>query len=125
MNIPKNFHQELLGLYDEVKATFEQLNAIQSALDRKVSDHYHIIERSNFDVEQGHHFACQLKETLQHRRVIKDEMARLMPVFNMLRSEVGKVDEQYNRAVRKGFELKESLNVTLGIEEVLAAIDVG
>jgi hypothetical protein len=46
-----------------------------------------------------------------------------MPVYNMLRSEVGKVDEQYNRAVRKGYELKQSLNVTLGIAEVLAAID--
>ncbi|WP_223592769.1 hypothetical protein [Neobacillus bataviensis] len=67
----------------------------------------------------------QLKETLQYRRVIKDELAKLMPVYNMLRAEVGKVNEQYDWAIRKGYELRQSLNVTLGIEEVLAALDVG
>jgi hypothetical protein len=125
MNIPENHFEKLHGLYDEVKASFEHLNGLQSALDRKVSDIYHDIERFDFDIEQGNQYAKKLKETLQYRRVIKDEMARLMPVYNMLRAEVGKVEIQYNRAVSKGYELKQSLNVTLGIEEVLAAIDVG
>lgn len=125
MNIPENYFEKLHGLYDEVKASFERLNGLQSAWDRKVSEHYHMIEKSEFDVAQGHKFACQLKETLQFRRVVKDEMARLMPVYNMLRSDIGKVEEQYDRAVRKGYEIKESLNVTLGIEEVLTALDVG
>jgi hypothetical protein len=123
MNIPENYFEKLLGLNDEVNETFKSLNCIQSALDRKISDIYHDIERSEFDIAQGNEYAKRLKETLQFRRVVKDEMARLMPVYNMLRSEVGKVDEQYNRAVRKGYELKQSLNVTLGIAEVLAAID--
>jgi hypothetical protein len=125
MNIPENYFEKLLGLNDEVNETFKSLNCIQSALDRKISDIYHDIERSEFDIAQGNEYAKRLKETLQYRRVIKDEMARLMPVYNMLRAEVGKVDEQYHRAVRKGYELKQSLNVTLGIEEVLAALDVG
>jgi hypothetical protein len=125
MNIPENYFEKLHGLNEEVNETFKNLNCLQSALDRKISDIYHDIERSEFDIAQGNEYAKRLKETLQYRRVIKDELARLMPVYNMLRSEVGKVDEQYNRAVRKGYELKQSLNVTLGIEEVLAAIDVG
>ena len=124
MNIPENYFEKLHGLYDEVKDAYENLNCMQSALDRKVSDIYHEIEKSEFDIVQGNDFAKQLKQTLQYRRVIKDELARLMPVYNMMKNEVGKVDEQYNRAIRKSYEIKESLNVTMGIEDVLAAVSV-
>ncbi|MEO2074847.1 MAG: hypothetical protein ABGX20_05570 [Bacillus sp. (in: firmicutes)] len=125
MNIPQNYFEKLLGLNEEVNEAFKSLNCLQSALDRKIAEIYHQIEANEFDIAQGNEYAKKLKETLQYRRVIKDEMARLIPVYNMLRAEVGKVNEQYDRAVRKGFELKQSLNVTLGIEEVLAAIDAG
>lgn len=125
MNIPENYFEKLHGLYDEVKASYEQLNGLQSAFDRKVSDIYHDIEKSEFDIVQGNDYAIKLKETLQHRRIIKDELARLMPVYKMLRAEFGKVDEQHTRAMWKSCEIRQSLNVTLGIEEVLAAIDAG
>ena len=123
MNIPENYFEKLLGLNEEVNEAFKGLNCLQSALDRKISDIYHDIEKSEFDIAQGNEYARQLKETLQYRRVIKDELAKLMPVYNMLRTEVGKVSEQHDRAIRKGYELRQSLNVTLGIEEVLAALD--
>lgn len=125
MIVPENYLQKLLELNDEVNEAFKNLNCLQSALDRKISDIYHQIEANEFDIAQGNEYAKKLKETLQYRRVIKDEMARLMPVYNMMRAEVGKVNEQYDRAVRKGYELRQSLNVTLGIHEVLAAIEAG
>lgn len=115
---------KLQQLYTEVRASFNKLNKLQSALDMRVSEIYHEIEKAEFTVAEGHEFARQLKETLQMRRVVKQEMALLMPTYNMLREQTGRVDEQYSRAVRKSYAIQESLNVTMGIDEVFAAMDV-
>lgn len=115
---------KLQQLYTEVRASFNKLNKLQSALDVKVSEIYHEIEKAEFSVEEGHEYARKLKETLQMRRVVKQEIALIMPTYNMLREQTGRVDEQYSRAVRKNFAIQESLNVTMGIDEVFAAMDV-
>lgn len=115
---------KLQQLYTEVRAFHNKLNKLQSALDQKVSALYHELEKSEFSVAEGHEFARKLKETLQMRRVVKQEIALIMPVYNMLKDQTGRVDEQYSRAVRKTFAIQESLNVTMGIDEVLAAMDV-
>ena len=115
---------KLQQLYTEVRASYNKLNKLQSALDRKVSDIYHDLERREFSVAEGHEIARTLKETLQMRRVVKQEIALIMPTYNMLREHTGRVDEQYSRAVRKNFAIQENLNVTMGIDEVYAAMDV-
>ncbi|MFE4524011.1 hypothetical protein ACFRCQ_18195 [Cytobacillus firmus] len=115
---------KLQQLYTEVRASYNKLNKLQSALDRKVSDIYHDLERREFSVEEGHEIARTLKETLQYRRVVKDELGLLVPVYNMLKEQTGRVDEQYSRAVRRSYAIRENLNVTMGIDEVFAAMDV-
>lgn len=115
---------KLQQLYTEVRAFHNKLNKLQSALDQKVSALYHELEKSEFSIAEGNEFARKLKETLQMRRVVKQEIALIMPVYNMLREQTGRVDEQYSRAVRKTFAIQESLNVTMGIDEVFAAMDV-
>ncbi|MFD5851109.1 hypothetical protein ACFWGC_13040 [Cytobacillus pseudoceanisediminis] len=124
MSISVNYFEKFQELYNEVKISYEKLNKLQSALDRKVSDIYHDIERTEFNIVQGHEIARTLKETLQQRRVVKEELALLFPVYNMLMEHSGRVDEQYNRAVRRSYSIKENLKVTMGIDEVLVALEV-
>lgn len=124
MSISVNYFDKFQELYVEVKASYEKLNKLQSALDRKVSDIYHDIERTEFNIVQGHEIARTLKETLKQRRVVKEELALLFPVYNLLTEHSGRVDEQYNRAVRRSYSIKENLKVTMGIDEVLAALEV-
>lgn len=115
---------KLQQLYTEVRAFHDKLNKMQSALDSKVSALYHELEKSEFSIAEGQEFTRTLKETLQMRRVVKQEIALIMPVYNMLKEQTGRVDEQYSRAVRRTFAIQESLNVTMNITEVFAAMDV-
>ncbi|MGG4467230.1 hypothetical protein ABER68_04225 [Paenibacillus alvei] len=118
----ENYYEKLVGLYEETKATYDKLNGLQSALDKKVSSIYHEIEKSEFDPEGGHTYALKLKETLQYRRVIKDTLQQVSPVYNMLKNNMETVEERYTRAVAKGYELRESLNVRMTVDEVLELI---
>lgn len=124
MSISVNYFEKFQELFVEVKTSYEKLNKLQSALDRRVSDIYHDIERTEFNIVQGHEIARTLKETLQQRRVVKEELALLFPVYNLLMEHSGRVDEQYNRAVRRSYSIKENLKVTMSIAEVLASLDV-
>ncbi|RVT62783.1 hypothetical protein [Niallia taxi] len=118
----ENYYEKLVGLYEETKAAYDKLNGLQSALDRQVSRIYHDIEKSEFDLEKGNEYALRLKETLQNRRVVKDELKKLAPVYRMLRDNVSWVEEQYTKVVAKSYELKASLNVTKTINGVLSDI---
>jgi hypothetical protein len=124
MNLSENHFNNMHVLYQDTKETFMKLNKLQSALDRKVSEIYHIVEKSDFNMAEGNEFARQLKETLQYRRVVKDELARLAPVYNMLREQVAIVDEQYDRACRKSYEIRQRLNVSMGLEQVFEVYSV-
>lgn len=123
MSISGDYYAKLHALNSDVMATYEKLRGLQSALDRKVSAIYHEIEKSEFDEAGGNSFAKQLKITLQHRRVVKDELIRLGPVYHMFRSEIDKVDDLYKRNARKSTEITKSLNVTMAIEDVLATLE--
>jgi predicted nucleic acid-binding Zn-ribbon protein len=125
MKLSEKFYDEIHGLYSEVRAAYEKLNGLQSALDRAVSSIYHDIEKSGeFSEAEGNNFAKHLKVTLQQRRVVKDELVRLQPVYQLLKSEIGKMDDQYDRAVRKSSAITQSLNMTMDIEDVFTALEV-
>ncbi|OHX42350.1 hypothetical protein [Cytobacillus oceanisediminis] len=119
----ETYFDKLSALYADTKTQFERLNGLQSALDRKVSEIYHIVEKTDFNLTEGHELARKLKETLQQRRVIKQEIALLMPVYQSLKEQMAKIEEQHNRAVRKSCEIKDTLNVTLDLTQVLAAVE--
>lgn len=118
----ENYYEKLVGLYEETKAAYDKLNGLQSALDKNLSSIYHEIEKSEFDSDGGHSYALKLKETLQYRRVIKDTLQQVSPVYNMLKNNMETVEVRYTRAVAKGYELRESLNVRMTVDEVLELI---
>ncbi|WP_162272003.1 hypothetical protein [Cytobacillus oceanisediminis] len=112
-------------LHAYVKDSHETLNRFQSVLDKQLAQAYHDIERSGeFDMAEGNKHAKKLKEILTNRRLVKDELARLQPVYNFLRHEVEKTSEQYQRAVRRSYELRQELNVTEDLGRVYAAFGV-
>lgn len=125
VSIAEKYYDQIHGLYSEIRESFDKLNGLQSALDRKVSSIYHEIESSgNFSESEGNNYAQQLKLTLQQRRVVKDELKRLSPVYQMLRSEIGEMDDRYGKAVRKSAELSQSLNMTMNLEEVFSTLQI-
>lgn len=116
----ETYFAELTQLTTDVKAAYQRLNSLQSALDKEVSALYHDLERS--DAIDSGEFVRKLKETLVRRRVVKDEMIRLSPVYNMLRNQYGTVEAQYERSVRTSSEVRTQLNSTLSITQVMEAI---
>lgn len=121
-NIAEECFYRLQELHAYVKESHETLNRFQSVLDKQLAQAYHDIERSGeFDVAEGNNYAQKLKEILTNRRLVKDELARLSPVHNFLRDEVDKTSEQYQRAVRRSYELRQELNVTGDLERVFVA----
>lgn len=122
MNIAEECFNKLQELHAYVKESHETLNRLQSVLDRQLADAYHDIERSgDFDMVEGNKYARKLKEILTHRRLVKDELARLYPVYNFLRDDVDRTSEQYQRAVTRSFDLRQELNVTDDLERVFVA----
>lgn len=121
MNYNANIHYDnLSALNSEVKAARDQLNALQSALDRKVADIYHEIERKELlSMSESHSIMSELKKTLEHRRVIKDELKRLDPLFYFLRDNIPSIESQYEKAKRKSFEIREQLNAQLTIDDII------
>lgn len=118
----ENYYEKLVGLYEETKTAYDKLNGLQSALDKKVSRLYHDLEANDFGPEEMQDFAVRLKETLQYRRVIKDSLQTVAPVYTTLRDNIETVEERYTKAVAKGYELRESLNVRMDIDQVLELI---
>ncbi|MCA1319785.1 hypothetical protein LC085_07645 [Bacillus tianshenii] len=125
MSYGQQYYAELKKLQSEVSEAFTRLNTLQSALDKEVSRIYHDIEKlETMDAEQSYIIMRDLKETLLHRRVVKDEVKRLQPIYNMLRSQTGQVDEQFARAMKTSFEIRRQLNTTASIDDVLASMGV-
>lgn len=119
----ENYFEKLQALHTEMRDAHAKLSKLQSVFDRRLSDCYHDLERKNdFSVEEGNYIARRMKETLDKRRCVKDELARLGPVYNTLSAEMKRIEELYSRASRKSYELRQSLNVTMDIEEVYASI---
>lgn len=124
-NIAEECFYRLQELHAYVKDSHETLNRFQSVLDKQLAQAYHDIERSGeFDMAEGNKHAKKLKEILTNRRLVKDELARLQPVYNFLRHEVDRTSEQYQRAVRRSYELRQELNVTEDLGRVYAAFGV-
>jgi hypothetical protein len=120
-----NYYEKLTELFNEMKAQFEQLNTLQSAFDKRVSALYHELEKAgDLDVAEGHAFAETLQDTLRRRRVVKQEIALMLPTYLTLKDQIGKIEEHHTRALRKTFEIKDSLNVTMELSDVLQAIDM-
>lgn len=119
MNLSESCFVKLEALCQEVRESHEKLNKAQSAVDRHISDIYHSVERAEeFTVEEGDAIARKLKEALHKRRLVKDELARLYPVYDIFRNGIGEVDANYRRSVRKSFNREQAIKAQVNLGDI-------
>lgn len=119
MSNSQSYFDALLALREEVVAAFKLLNRKQSELDRQVSAIYHEIEKCELDVDSGFAAAVLLQDVLRRRRVVKDEISHMAPLYKFLSDQTGALIDNYQKRVEKSEEIRRNLNVTLTLEEVI------
>lgn len=122
MSLSKSYFDRYSALFAEIKTACERLSALQSTYDKKVSNIYHKIESQEFGIPDGYKLARELKHVLQERRIIKDELVKVRSIYSLLEKQNTRINEHYNRAEQKSYELRQELNTTLSAEEVLAEL---
>jgi hypothetical protein len=113
------FYEQLDRLYREVTRFYNELNKHQSRYDKELSALYHELEKAELTPTSGYEFALKLQDVLRKRRVVKDEMARLQPIYNYVAQTFYTLQKQIERAISQSKRVRKSLNVTLSINEVL------
>ena len=68
------------GIITETLLKQEEMRGMESLLDRKISDLYHILEFSNFNAYEGYLIAKKMQDTLKERREVKNELTTLEKV---------------------------------------------
>ncbi|MFC7063967.1 hypothetical protein [Halobacillus seohaensis] len=116
------YFEEFTKIHEKVVTRFEQLNAAQSELDKALAREYHELERrdDDYSTADGYEMSKRIKTILNRRRIVKDELVRLQPMYCLLQKNYGQVVEDYRKRSEKGDQLKQSLNATMSIEEVMA-----
>lgn len=120
MSNSQTYFDALLALREEVVAAFTTLNRKLSELDRQINAIYHEIEGRELDADSGFAAAVLLQDTLRKRRVVKDEVASMAPLFKFLSDHTGALVENYHKRTAKSEEIRRNLNITLTLEEVIA-----
>ena len=113
------FYEQLERLYRDVTRFYNELNKHQSRYDKELSALYHELEKIELTPTSGYEFALKLQDVLRKRRVVKDEMARLQPIYNYVAQTFYTLQKQIERAISQSKRVRKSLNVTLSINEVL------
>lgn len=120
MSNSKTYFDALLSLREEINVAHETLNRKQSELDRQVSAIYHDIETRDLDTDSGYSAAVNLQEALRRRRVVKDEIACLSPLYQFLNDHTDALIKDYRKRTRKSEEFRLTWNVTFTLEEVIS-----
>ncbi|MEG9297035.1 hypothetical protein V6B33_11265 [Mangrovibacillus sp. Mu-81] len=117
-------HCKIVDLQTEVKDTYRKLNMMLSALDKRISELYHSLERTPPDDVDAIAFTSQLKAVLERRRVVKDERARLKLFNGLAGHSLREIELNYDRALQASFEIRQDFHVELTLEEVAAEMGV-
>lgn len=115
------FFDQIVEIHGRVEREFRKLMELQSKYDRMLSEKYHELEGAKFNVVNGYRFAKEIQTILKKRRVVKGEVAKLLPIRNAL-SDVQGLNEKYQRAVKKNNEIREQVNATMTIEDLLGGL---
>lgn len=123
MSLAKGYYDRLQMLVNDIQASYDRLNKLQSVYDKKVSAIYHDIEKADLSKEgAGQECAVMLQKTLHERRAVKDEFMKVQSIQRFIVKGMPAVTEYYSKAVNAGYEVRSSLNSNLPIEEVLASL---
>ncbi|KMJ58098.1 hypothetical protein AB685_14935 [Bacillus sp. LL01] len=125
MSYGERYYTQIKQLQSESLEVFDTLRGLVSELDRRLADIYHAIEVLD-DVEsaEGIKAMHDLKETLTYRRIAKEEVRTLSPIYCLFNDSGEKLDERYGRASRGSTRIKRQLNAKMTIEEVFEALNV-
>ena len=74
----KNYSEQLLGIYSDIKHDFEKLTNELSQSDLYEQDVLHMIENGKFNASDGYKFAKMIYDNRIKRREIKNELEPLM-----------------------------------------------
>ncbi|WP_028560910.1 hypothetical protein [Paenibacillus pinihumi] len=118
MPIVDSYLARYRNLNSEVMSKYQKLTNALSEVDREVSAIYHEIEKLDLTETCGHAAAVMLQQVLHRRRVIKGELAQLLPLFRALNGQCSKVIQKHREQAAKNDEIRRSLNVTLTIEDI-------
>ena len=72
------------NVVEEIKEIKLKLSEEQSILDQKVLDIQHYIESRNLNAVEGYKAYKLLQETLKERRMVKNKMAEIEPLYQNL-----------------------------------------
>ncbi|MCY8944341.1 hypothetical protein [Bacillus atrophaeus] len=106
------------SILEAMSDDYSDLKKALSDIDKRVSEVYHQIEKSSFNVVQGYHLAKELKDVLQKRRVIKGEYIKLASFQSMMILGVNSARNRYDQKAEKVQELRDSLNTLIGLSDV-------
>lgn len=80
-----DYAKELFDLAEEIRLHWKELHNKLSIADQKKSDVEHFIEiNPNLNASQGYNAYKLLKEILEERRLIKNEIEELQPTLNFI-----------------------------------------
>ena len=80
-----DYAKELFDLAEEIRLHWKELHNKLSIADQKRSDVEHFIEiNPNLNASQGNNAYKLLKEILEERRLIKNEIEELQPTLNFI-----------------------------------------
>jgi hypothetical protein len=114
------YYKKLTEAYAEVKHTYSKLVMMLSSLDKKISEIYHQVEKSEYEELDAIACVFQLKEVLARRRAVKDELARLKPMRDM----ADMIERRYEGALKASFQVRQELNLKMSLDQVCAEMGV-
>ena len=108
-----------LEYIEKILATIKEIDEVYGSMtveldyeNRKEIDLMHIIENNNFNAAQGYKLAKMMKDSREHRRVLKNELEALLKVkLSFIDSDKSKIKlTDLKTRVRDISELHERLN---------------
>lgn len=103
-------HSELVSFHDGIRKDLDLASKRVQEWDKKLSDHYHMIEVSKFDAARGYYLAKQLQDILKERREAKVEYARLNTFMQHL-SPIKKVIDNAKKSIERNIKKQERYSV--------------
>ncbi|WP_169083250.1 hypothetical protein [Paenibacillus sp. PL91] len=118
MSLADEMFEQLRSLHASITDVQAELNRRMSELDREVNAIYHEMENDKFGVLGGYRYAKRLQDTLQKRRVVKQEIKRISPIHYMIATHFPPVEESFKARTSLVERQRREFNVTLTIESI-------
>jgi len=98
----KNYSEQLLGIYSDIKHDFETLTNELSQADLYEQDVLHMIENGKFNASEGYKFAKMIYDNRIKRREIKNELEPLQQLkTSFIDKNIQALNTSYQAVIRR------------------------